>query len=270
MGNFKWAARVLAAGCAAAMACAASAEPLADYGDALGGYNTAGTYHVDPRLAYLAFAGGDAPTLETAPKPPPPPLPGFDEADNGVIFKGSSYDQGGISQCSPNPFTYVAACWGHVTVGIFALNHLRFTGGPLYLDAWLDYGHNGVFGDESGTIQSAVNAGTAWTEHIISAIIDPSAFTSDYQSFDYSFMNGEGPNGPYWARFRLSYGEGANAATGAKDFGEVEDYGSLQHAGGGQIPVPPTIWLVLTGLLGLAAGSPRRIRLALRRSASPA
>ena len=233
---------------AIALPIAVNAAPLLDYGDALVSYGSP-SHVIDNTLVYL---GGVAPDAELS------PLWAFDsrgdndsgtDDEEGVTFKGSWYDIAGTESCGPDPFDpllYRSGCWGKVDVAVTILD---LAVGSIFLDGWLDYSHNGVFGDSEGDIVWGPLPGTHWSEHIISSVLDPTVLGVGTHVLPYTFMNGEGPDGPFYARFRVSYGQGPNVPDDARDNGEVEDYGgSLRH---GQTPTPATGWLIVAGLLAL-------------------
>ena len=147
--------------------------------------------------------------------------------------------------------------WGKVEVSVNVSDFAsgRYDVNHLYLDGWLDFGHNGAFGDQSGVAVFGPAAGTSWSEHIVSAVLDPKTWSngsgSDSVKLTYTFVNGEGPSGPFYARFRLNYGEGANTPTGAYNTGSIQDFGDIKHGSPGQdTPEPPTALLLFGGLFG--------------------
>ena len=184
--------------------------------------------------------------------------------EDGVTFLGSFLDQAGTMGPSTPSNVYFAGQWGKVAITISVADQSRYDiTHQLYLDGWFDWGHDGHF-DEDGTIGLG-------SEHVISAIIDPSTWGAGVftKTLDFTFLNGDGPTGPFYARFRLNYDEGVNAATGAKNTGEVEDYGGCslgQPCHGQGVPEidaasgTGAITLLL-GSLGLVAERRRRTRI---------
>lgn len=234
-----------------------SSTPM-DYGDAPDKYGTTfgsdGARHADGSKVYL---GKTAPDYEADGKPALNygDLASFDDTDNsndedGVQYIGSFYDKDG-TQSYGVPGTYYGGYWGKVIVTIhldrtLLLNPNNF----VYLDGWLDFGHNGAFGDQTGSFGGP--NGTPWSELIVSDKIAFSEFQSDEQSFTYTFMNGQGPEGPFYSRFRVNYNEGANSPKGLMNTGEVEDVGGLGH---GQVPLPEpsSNWLLFGALMALVS-----------------
>lgn len=164
--------------------------------------------------------------------------------ENGVQFLGS-FDSNGDFVSS----IYMAGLTGQVRVSVSVADHTsaRYVGAgnQLYLDAWLDWAHDGDF-DDTGVLN-----GQAWTEHVIAQVLDPSTWSADTLDLTLSFFNGNGPTGPFYGRFRLSYGEGSNDWFGLMTYGEVEDYGGCT-AGGlchGQegVDAPSAAWLLVIG-----------------------
>jgi hypothetical protein len=219
-----------------ALAVSYSAVPQAsfwDFGDAPESYGTTlannGARHADGTHEWL---GSQAPDYETDGQPAtvvaPPAIsddnlgPAPDDED-GVTFLGSFYDQAGTQPIASFPgfdTFYSSNHWGKVAITISVADQSRYDSTHhLYLDGWFDWGHDGHF-DENGTIGLG-------SEHVISAIIDPTTWGTGVliKTLDFTFLNGDGPTGPFYARFRLNFDEGANAATGVKSTGEVEDYG---------------------------------------------
>lgn len=211
-----------------------------DYGDAPASYGDA--RHANGTLEWLGMV---APDYENVAQPgdgtPDDTTGTAPDDEDGVVFLGSFNDQAGTDLYDPN--WYVANKWGKVDVTMSVADHTlpRYQTGVLYLDAWFDWGHDGVF-DEGA-------------EHVISEILDPSTWMDDFVTESYTFSVAPGPTGPFYARFRLNYDEGVNAATGDVSTGEVEDYGCSLEGGGachGQIPLPATFGLMPLG--GLLAG----------------
>lgn len=240
----------------------AQPRPLMDFGDAPNSYGTKldmdGARHADGSNIYL---GSAAPDYEPDGQPAlvygdladkddntPDPLV-FPPEEDGVQYVGSFRDSAGTIAYG-EPGTYYGGYWGKVIVTLHATNHATLTSN-LFLDGWLDFGHDGQFGNESGTTYQGAQPGTAWSELIVSAEIDPTLWSTDEQEFTYTFMNGEGPNGPFYSRFRVNYGEGINNPTGPKLTGEVEDVGGLGH--GQETPEPATSLLMLGALMALVS-----------------
>lgn len=252
MFNRKHWAEYLALAALAALPGMANAD-LLDFGDAPDSYGTtlanngarhgaggpvylgsvAPDYEADgtPALFYGAKAIGDDINGSA----------GFLE-ESGVQFIGSFFDAAGTTAYG-NAGGYYAGYWGKVVVTLHATDHANLTD-KIYLDGWLDFGHNGIFGDQSGTTSKG-----NWTENIVSSVIDPTQWASDEQSFTFMFLNGSGPTGPFYSRFRVNYGGGTNAPTGYQANGEVEDYGGLLHAQ--YCPEPASNYLLLGAFLAL-------------------
>lgn len=206
-----------------------------------------GARHADGTNLYLGGSPttGGAPDYETNTIPAIPPagfatwddLNGAVDEEKGVTFRGSFTQQFGTTMCNSNPLFYQSGCWGKVEVAV-TVNRSAYSG-SVFLDGWLDWAHDGTF-DQTGL------------EHILTDSWDPTAlgaWGSDTQTFTYWFLDGEGPTGPFYARFRVS--EAANTPTGARGFGEVEDYGGLGHAQG----VPEIDATSSTSALALLLGS---------------
>ena len=175
-----------------------------DFGDAPDSYGTTydpnvlgsnGARHADGTKLYLGSStAGGAPDYETNTVPAAPP-DGFAKWDDlngsvipneetGVAFRGSFTQNGGTTMCNSDPLFYQSGCWGKVDVTVTVND--RSNSGPVFLDGWLDWGHDGTF-DETGF------------EHILTAKWDPTDLTgwaSDTQTFTYWFYDGPGPNGP--------------------------------------------------------------------------
>lgn len=201
-----------------------------DFGGAPDSYGTSlaadGARHADGTALYLgpvtdSFGKPGAPIYQTDGIPAPSyGIPATSTGrENGVSFLGSYSQIGGTPCAGGNPLFYWTDCWGKVDVTV-TVDRAHYTGGSVFLDGWIDWAHDGSF----------ANTGL---EHILSASWDATAvsnWASDTQTFTFWFLDGGGPNGPFYARFRVS--ESANLATGAKAFGEVEDYGGLLHGQG--------------------------------------
>ena len=239
-----------------------------DFGDAPDSYGTTlahnGARAADGTALYLGSpTTGGAPDYETDAIPAVYPgkaisddltgMAGLAE-ETGVKFLGSFTQKFGNTMCNSNPLTYVASCWGKVEITVTALRNL-YAGGSVYLDGWLDWGHDGSFA-------------TTGLEHIVSdswSATDLSTWTSDTRTFTYWFLDNTGPEGPFYARFRIS--EAPNAPTGASAYGEVEDYGGLGH---GQTPEidPASGGNALAMLIGGVALMAERRRRAHKSSAT--
>lgn len=204
-----------------------------DFGDAPDSYGTTlaanGARHSDGTTLFLGGVGG-APdySTDTVAAPFYGALALWDDQNGpvvpneeaGVQFLGSYTQKFGSTMCNANPLTYVAGCWGKVDITI-TVDRTNYTGGSVFLDGWLDWAHDGTFA-------------TTGLEHIVSDSWDAAAlnsWTGDTMTFSYWFLDGGGPTGPFYARFRVS--EAVNNPTGAAALGEVEDYGGLGHA---QVP----------------------------------
>lgn len=233
---------VLVAGATALMSVNACADPvLYGFGGAPDTYGTTlaanGARTLDGaglRLGTLgpALVTDATPALAYGAQIPDPVL----TTSDGVAFLGSYTQNGGTDLCSPDVLFYMSGCYGKVRVTVTV--GAGFENRPIYLDGWIDWAHNGTF---DGGFEHIL--GQSWT-----------GLAAGQYSFDYWFLDGAGPNGPFYARFRLSADDtdqGVNAATGLRQYGEVEDYGGLHHGQG----VPEIDTSAAGGALGLLIGS---------------
>lgn len=236
----------------ATLATSASAGPIADYGDAPASYGDA--WALDGSRVYL---GSVAPDYEAAPYYAAAygvPAIG-DESngtagmfeENGVQFLGSYSDSAGTIPWGYNRNVYYAGHWGKATFTVHATDHTSLSS-LIYVDGWIDWGHDGSFQETN-------------FEHVVSMTLDPQSsvtWSGDDATITAMFWIGYGPNGPFYSRFRVNYGEGVNAATGQTLTGEVEDFGDLLH--GQECPEPAGNLLLLGGLIPLFAARQWRRR----------
>ena len=212
--------------------------------------NTYGTYLAKNGSSEYECLGSSDPVYQLEATPAasygvPVPAEG---SGNGVRFLGSFLDQAGTQFVTD---IYRAGLYGKVEVDVNVSDYqsVRYDSThKLYLDGWLDFGHNGVFGDQSGTY-----AGLAWNEHIVSKVLDPSTWGSNGKTLAYTFVNGPGPNGPFYARFRLNYDEGVNTPIGVYNTGSIQDFGGdIKEVQ--ETPEPSSILLIFAGLFSWVSG----------------
>jgi len=245
-----------------------SANPASgyyDFGDNPDSYQTTlannGARHEDGTFEWLGIITPDyeddgQPSVWSDQDDLTGPVP---DDEDGVTFLGTYLDQAGTQLYDPN--MYWGGLYGKVDIlaSVSQWDSGRYNQDDLlYVDAWIDWTHDGDYAD-SGIMPTGQYAGQNWSEHIISFTTDPSTWGQNSMLFPETFLNGWGPPGPMYARFRLSYDEGVNPSAGFKAWGEVEDYGGdvLKHAQA-PIPEPATILLLSAGLAGLVAKSRKR------------
>ncbi len=183
-----------------------------DFGDNPDIYQTLlasdGARHIDGTREWL---GQTKPDYETDGQPSDmaslddniTPTGGGPDDEDGVAFFGTYRDAAGTQLYDPN--IYWGGLYGKIDIEVSVSQYDSIDYGPdsdqlLYIDGWIDWTHDGDFADD-GTFDTGPNSGMAWDEHIISFTADPSTWGQNSMIFTETFLNGWGPEGPFYARF---------------------------------------------------------------------